>query len=268
MAQTPKKERAPFVVPGWVRDAGLDLAQFRILSQIKSRCGENGHCFESMTSMAAVAMIRKSTCFKVVADLEAMGLIKVTRRAGATGQVSMAAGWEEVLESRSEARRCISATGIPNEPVQMGPEPVSQTHPTGPIGNHEGGFKEVLKDSPQEAINNYKPRKPPSAAQTGADKPDRIARNLSSPNRRGKNRLPSGVTRSMNRKRDEIDVGGLAVVDTPEPREPSQGSMALVALESGGAVTHEQLVRAQAEWRRKHPNEEWPEHLKRAAAGG
>lgn len=74
MNETP---RSPFI-PAWLDDTGLSVSQFRVLSHIYRR----GECTSSGATIASICRMKRDTVFKVLNELEAVGLIRRRPRPG------------------------------------------------------------------------------------------------------------------------------------------------------------------------------------------
>ena len=65
---------SPFI-PAWLDDLGLTANQFRTYCHLRRRAGKDGSCHPSGPNIAKVCRINKDTVWKVISELEIIGLI-------------------------------------------------------------------------------------------------------------------------------------------------------------------------------------------------
>jgi hypothetical protein len=70
-------------IPGWLDDAGLTLAQFRVYCRISRRAGsEQGECYEKIRVMARGCNLHPDTVREALKDLVKLNLITAEERSG------------------------------------------------------------------------------------------------------------------------------------------------------------------------------------------
>lgn len=69
------------LIPSWLDDMGLSARQFRVFCHLSRRAGVDGDCHPAMSSIIEKCQISENTGWKILKELEALGLIVRGKRA-------------------------------------------------------------------------------------------------------------------------------------------------------------------------------------------
>lgn len=135
------------IIPSWLDEMRLSLAQFRVFSHLSRRAGKDRSCYPAMPSVIATCRISEPTFWKVLNELEAIGLITRENRPGSSNLYFVA------IEPPKKSRRVNSESSEGGAPSLKGLVPPKKE---GWVSPKTKGFKgSPNKGSPPKEVQSH-----------------------------------------------------------------------------------------------------------------
>lgn len=119
------------LIPRWLDDANLSVAEFRILCHLWRRAGKQGRCWPGVASIAKTCRLNEKTAWKALKKLEANKLLRREKRVRNSNEYHLAVPPKEGAAQTTESHQSEGCQSLHNEPCQSNRSEGYQSHHSG-----------------------------------------------------------------------------------------------------------------------------------------